>query len=264
MPMAAVFLPQFVVFLLQTASCDLATAWCITHLCQLSWLPSATRCGPASAGTSWVFLLFPGASFSPQKPQVTEPQRFPNESYSCLCTCLTCPNPSTPGWKRFVNQPTPGSHLVQTVASFNSIRCRRSRYLPLRMKAHGPRSSSWHPHRANNGPSTAIGAIRPSNHFNWKSLLFKNSFRGLAISCNVFYGSPSTLEALRSIAKLLHGRRKHLCRRQRLVGLPHRQAQEREHLFKRMPLPDCPWRNLQPKQMFLQMEPTFFSFAVTL
>ena len=31
------------------------------------------------------------------------------------------------------------------------------------MKAHGPRSSSWHPHRANNGPSTAIGAIRPSN-----------------------------------------------------------------------------------------------------
>ena len=57
-----------------------------------------------------------------------------------------------------------GFHLVQNVASFHSIRCRRSRYLPLRMKAHGPRKSSLHPHRANNGPSTAIGAIRPSNH----------------------------------------------------------------------------------------------------
>ena len=117
------------------------------HLCKLSWLPSATRCGPASAGSPWVFL-FPGASFSPQKPQVTDLKRFPNESYSCLCTCLTCPNPSTPGWKRFVNQPMSGFHLVQNVASFHSIRCRRSRYLPLRMKAHGPRQSSRHPHRA--------------------------------------------------------------------------------------------------------------------
>ena len=154
MPMAAVFLLQFVVFLLQTASCDLATAWCITLMPAVM----VTFSHPLRSCKRWLSLSLSPVPRRTQKTQVTDLKRFPNESYSCLCTCLTCPNPSTPGWKRFVNQPTPGSHLVQAVASFNSIRCRRSRYLPLRMKAHGPRSSSWHPHRANNGPSTAIGA----------------------------------------------------------------------------------------------------------
>ena len=66
-----------------------------------------------------------------------------------------------------------GLYLVQNVASFNSIRCRRSRCLPLRMKGPGPKKSSWHPHRANNGPSTAIGAIRPSNHSIERDFCFK-------------------------------------------------------------------------------------------
>ena len=102
--------------------------------------------------------------------------------------------------------------------------------------------------------------------------LDRQTFRGLAISCNVFSGSPSTLEALRSIsAILLHARGKiSLLSRQRLVGvgLSH-QVQEGGHLFKRMPLPDCPWRNLHESRNKVSpngtnLHWTSFSFAVTL
>ena len=183
---------------LPPANCKLWSCNCLVHY---TYASCHDYLQPPVAVLQALVLLesscSPALVFSPQKPQVTDLKRFPNESYSCLCTCLTCPNPSTPGWKRFVNQPMSGSHLVQAVTSFNSIRCRRSRYLPLRMKAHGPRKSSLHPHRANNGPSTAIGAIRPSDHSIERVFCLKSHSGGWQSRAMSSMAAPAPWKALR-------------------------------------------------------------------